>query len=568
MRGIFLSRYRTQRRALFSLSLAFAPALLAQPPQISGRSILNAASYMQPGLPAGSIARGSLFSLFGARMGPAASPALAFPLLPNLGGVTIQVVQGSTIVQAIPVFVSPTQLNAIMPSNAPLGAVSIYAFFNNAKSPPSPARIVTDSFGIFTINGGGVGPGVLQNFVDATHLPVNLPSVAAQPGQTMILYGTGLGAGLNPDNVAPQAGSLPTKVEVFVGGQVATTTYTGRSPCCSGLDQIVFTVPSNAPPGCWVPVQIRTSGTTVSNTTTMAISSNGSSCSDPLNPLTAPFLAGKRIGLVGLLRTDITEDVGLAKTGTVTTEASMTTFQQENPIPAAPFSAVLSLPPAGTCTAYTAAGDLLDGDAVPGADDPGVKFLDAGTALTLSSSTDQRTIRRPTNKARNYQPLGYTYTGSRRKPSLFLNAGSLTLAGPGGADVGSFTAPITLPNPAALTWTNRATTLIVTRSQGLTVNWTGAPPDQPVVIFGGATDAPTNSSAVFACLAPAGSASFTVPALALANFPATRTNLLNSKGAIYVGALPTSNPVSFSASGIDNGAILPATFFGKTVIFQ
>ena len=112
--------------------------------------------------------------------------------------------------------------------------------------------------------------------------------------QTMILYGTGLGAGLNADNVAPQAGNLPTKVEVFVGGQAAAMAYTGRSPCCSGLDQIVFTVPPNAPLGCWVPVQIRTSGTTVSNTTTMAISANGSPCSDPLNALTASFLAGDR----------------------------------------------------------------------------------------------------------------------------------------------------------------------------------------------------------------------------------------------------------------------------------
>jgi hypothetical protein len=408
----------------------------------------------------------------------------------------------------------------------------------------------------------------MQNYVDSTHQPVNTPSVAAKPGQTIILYGTGLGAGLNPDNEPPQSGDLPTRVEVFVGGQAASVAYSGRSSCCSGLDQINFKVPANSPLGCWVPLQVRTSGTTVSNTVTMGISATGLPCSDPFNALTAPFLAGKKIGLVSLLRTDILEDVGLAKAGTVTTEASMTTFQQESPIPAAPFNAVLSLPPPGTCTAYTAPGDLLNGDAVPGADDLGAKFLDAGTPLTLSSATDKRTIARTTNNVRNYQPLGYTYTGSRLKSTLFLGAGSLTLAGPGGADVGAFQAPVTLPDSNALSWTNRAITLTVDRSQGFTVNWSGAPPNQPVMIFGGAVDTPTNSSAIFACLAPAGSSSFTVPAFALANLPATRTNLLRSKGAIYVGALPTSNPVSFSASGIDKGAIVPATFFGKTVIFQ
>ena len=161
--------------------------------------------------------------------------------------------------------------------------------------------------------------------------------MAAQPGQTFILYGTGLGAGLNPDNVAPQAGNLATKTEVFVGGQTAAIQYNGRSPCCAGLDQIVFQVPANAPLGCWVPVQIRTSGATVSNTVTMAISADGSPCSDAGNALTAPFLAGQKIGLVALLRTDINEDVGLKKTGNAKTDAAMLTFQQENPIPAAPF---------------------------------------------------------------------------------------------------------------------------------------------------------------------------------------------------------------------------------------
>jgi hypothetical protein len=37
---------------------------------------------------------------------------------------------------------------------------------------------------------------------------------------------------------------------------------------------------------------------------------------------------------------------------------------------------------------------------------------------------------------------------------------------------------------------------------------------------------------------------------------------------VYVGALPTSSPINFTASGLDVGVILPGAFFGKTVIFQ
>jgi uncharacterized protein (TIGR03437 family) len=557
------------KRLLFLLAVATMPTgIFAQATIIYARGILNAASFMQAGLPAGSIARGSLFTIFGRGMGPSSSPSLAFPLSTTLGGVAVQVTQGSTTVAAIPVFVSPTQINAIMPSNAPLGAVSVLVTFGNLKSPPARATVVTDSFGAFSLNSSGIGPGVLQNVVDASNTPLNLPSAAAQPGQAIILYGTGLGAGLSADNVAPPAGNLPTKVEVFVGGQPAATSYSGRSPCCSGLDQIVFTVPSNAPLGCWVPVQIRTSGTTVSNTTTIAISADGSPCSDSFNAMSAPFLAGQKIGLIGLLRTDITEDVGLAKPGQVTTDAAMMSFQQENPVPVAPFNAILSLPPAGTCTAYTGAGDLLNGDQVPGSDDGGAKFLNAGTTLTVSNGANSRTLGRPTGNARNYQPLGYTYTGSHVSTSLFLNPGSFTVSGPGGGDVGQFQATVAIPNPAGLTWTNRAQTVTINRSQGFTINWSGAPPDQSVIIFGGGVDMPTNSSAVFACVAPAGTSSFTVPAIALANLPATRPKLIQSKGAVYVGALPTTNPASFSASGIDTGAIMAGAFAAKTVIFQ
>jgi len=32
----------------------------------------------------------------------------------------------------------------------------------------------------------------------------------------------------------------------------------GRTPCCAGLDQIVFTLPADTPNGCYVPVTVRT----------------------------------------------------------------------------------------------------------------------------------------------------------------------------------------------------------------------------------------------------------------------------------------------------------------------
>jgi uncharacterized protein (TIGR03437 family) len=100
--------------------------------------------------------------------------------------------------------------------------------------------VVASSLGIFAINSGGFGPGVVQNFTPEA-LPVNSAVATARPGQAVIAWGTGLGPGLNPDNVAPQPGDLPVNVEIWAGSkQVTVKRYSGRSPCCAGVDQIVF----------------------------------------------------------------------------------------------------------------------------------------------------------------------------------------------------------------------------------------------------------------------------------------------------------------------------------------
>lgn len=74
-------------------------------------------------------------------------------------------------------------------------------------------------------------------------------------------------------------------MSVIIAGQKAKVAYSGRSPCCAGVDQIVATVPANAALGCWIPVTVKAGGT-VSNTATMAIAAQGAtSCNNPGNPL-------------------------------------------------------------------------------------------------------------------------------------------------------------------------------------------------------------------------------------------------------------------------------------------
>ena len=69
---------------------------------------------------------------------------------------------------------------------------------------------------------------------------------------------------------------------VWLGGVQATVSYQGRSGCCVGEDQIVFTVPATAPTGCAVPLLVQI-GNNISNNTLMPVA-NGSRTCPVVNP--------------------------------------------------------------------------------------------------------------------------------------------------------------------------------------------------------------------------------------------------------------------------------------------
>ena len=545
------------RRSL--LGCLFAVCAAAQPPVIYNRAVLNAASFMPPRLPGGAIAQGSMFSIFGARIGPTtAVQATSFPLGTTLGNVSITVTQGTTTVNAIPVYVSAGQINAIMPSNAPVGMASLRVRSSNLQSNPMTVVIAPTAFGIFTATGTGLGPGILQNFVAQDNQPINSPSIPAQPGQVMTLWGTGLGP-VAADNVAPTAGTLPTKVEISVGGVPATSIlYSGRTPCCSGVDQIVFQVPADAPQGCWVPVSVRTGGSVVSNFVTMAITPDGNACDS------TPIGTASKIGAFLGTRVTTREDVGTKSVIDVTGDYA-TAFAYKTPLSNFPFNPLFSWSPSGTCTAYAVKGDLLRGDTLPGAVPAGATPLNFGPAFTLSGPNGLKVLQ---NFLVDFplRYLGGSVTGNFFNNTLFLQPGAYSVTGAGGSDVGSFSNTLTMPQP--LTWTNRDQTTVVDRTRPLTIAWSGGSSGQ-VVIVGFGVDLPTDSTTVFGCLAPAGASSFSVPTAVLANLPPTRPNPLQSKSVIYVGSGPDATSAgTLSATGLDYGFISFQQVTGKTVIYQ
>jgi uncharacterized protein (TIGR03437 family) len=260
------------------LSLFTSAPILAQHNLFEG-GIVNAASLAKVTLPNSSIAQGSVFSAFGSNLGPAQSPSLAFPLQTTLGGVSLTVLAGGQSYNAIPLFVSPGQINAVLPSAVPAGSATLTVNYNGASNAAS-FQIVAHSFGIFTMAQSGAGPGVIE---DANYNQYTFTH-SALAGDVAIIWGTGLTRVQGNEAAGPlPANQADVPAEVHIGLTQATITYRGRSGCCAGVDQIVFTVPPGIT-GCQVPVSVQI-GDIVSNLPTMPIAADSSRvCSGPEGP--------------------------------------------------------------------------------------------------------------------------------------------------------------------------------------------------------------------------------------------------------------------------------------------
>ncbi|MBI2819546.1 MAG: hypothetical protein HYX73_06170, partial [Acidobacteria bacterium] len=148
----------------------------AQQPSIDADGIRNGASYALSGMPNAGIAQGSIFIVFGSNLGPASLVSVSsFPLPTSQGlaGTSTRVTVGSTTVNAIILYTSAGQVAAVLPSSTPLGNGTVTITFNGQTSAPAPITVVRSSFGIFSLNQAGSGPGIFQNIISNTNQPLN-----------------------------------------------------------------------------------------------------------------------------------------------------------------------------------------------------------------------------------------------------------------------------------------------------------------------------------------------------------------------------------------------------------
>ena len=527
---------------LVSILLTLAGIAAAQPVITD---VVNAASRIPSGYPSYGIAQGALFSIMGSGLGPDQFQQASFPLPTTAGinGVTVQVKIGGTTIDAIMVYEGTAELAAILPSSTPTGTGTV-TVNNNGASTSAPITVVASAFGIFSrayqasftqyASSGGAAVAFNVNSDGSTTL--NNPVFPAQPGQTVMLNGTGLGA-IQSDETQPGATDVPNaQITVYVGNQQATVLSAGRGTCCSGLpetfpvpqgiaawDVIQFTVPDGNF-GCLVSVVVQ-SGNYISNPLTISISPDGGPCVDPTGNDqgdTVTFNTTARTGNILLQRIDTKTGPSGMTSENVTDVGTALFIQYPVPVPAtAPvssFPAVQNLDP-GTCSvSLSRVPNPMTGTPPPTPTGTSqITFLDAGPVLNVTNSKGAMPLK---------QAAGGAYSGALGNSlvipgvppigSLFLDPDAYTVDnGGGGADVPSFTGNLNVPSPG-LKFVNIDAINSVTRSQGLTVQWSGGDPNGYVTVLGNVTNVGTSpgsvtQTATFACSAAASDGQLTIP---------------------------------------------------------
>ncbi len=233
-------------------------------PSFSTAGVVNGASFR----PQGSVAPGSIFSIFGNNLGAQAS-ASNTPLPTSLGGTCVTISGAS-----LPLFyVSPTQINAQLPFTTASGNVTLQIRNRNTGKVSSgiTARVAPSVPGIFTVL-DTVGGGTVAAIFHASNNTLVTPANQAFRDEVLTMYVTGLGpvtptvtagaatplAPLSNTTVAPQVcigvnsdgTNHPMIFDPQQGG------FAGLAPGFVGLYQINFTVPGDRVQGLAVPVVV------------------------------------------------------------------------------------------------------------------------------------------------------------------------------------------------------------------------------------------------------------------------------------------------------------------------
>ncbi len=230
------------------------------PPSIESNAVVNGASFTANQ----AVAPGAIVSIFGTNLSANDAGATSGTLPTAIGDTSVTF--NST---AAPLFfVSPKQVNAQVPFTTGRGTASVQVHRGNLSSSIIFVNIASVSPGIFITDPASAAGAVLH--ADFRLVDDGAP---AKPGETLLIYATGLGALIAPMPSGQPASSAVATLgmpSVTMGGLAAQVSFSGLAPGFVGLYQVNAVVPMGAQPG-HQPLQISMDGVS-SNIATIALS--------------------------------------------------------------------------------------------------------------------------------------------------------------------------------------------------------------------------------------------------------------------------------------------------------
>jgi len=541
----------------------------AQPVIRATNGILNASSALPD------VAQGSWFVIYGTGLGPS-TIAIQYPYTATLAGtsITFTPASGGTPVSALLYYTLATQVAAMLPSSTPAGTYNVTVTYSGRPSAAVSANVVARNFGFATQTANGQGPAQatyggydLNRFTTGTLAQWSIRP--AKPGDGMVLWGTGLGADPASDINGGSSGDQTAagQVQVLVGGIAVTPGYAGRSNGSPGLDQINFTVPTNVTPSCFVSLQVSAGGR-LSNLGSIAVAPAAqAACASPL--LTQAQLQNLDMGgtlIAGAIQLSKSATTYTASVSENTDSASGSFGRYAVDSVAASDLAMLQ---PGACFVVQRTGTV--DQLVTGGQK--AQNLDAGAQLTLNGPNASN-MAIPQQPDKSYLSTLYStgLLGVGATGSPTLAAGTYTVAGKGGADVGAFSASATVPGD--FSWTNESVIANpIRRSSPLTVNWTGNAQGLVTILaatltrISGTGLSATYSAFGFSCTAEASLGSFAVPSYLLQQLPAVSGDATsNTFGTLSVFGVPSTSQLTFSAP-LTAGGKIDVGFIGSEVVF-
>lgn len=202
------------------------------------------------------VAPGSVASIYGANLAGAFEQGPLQPLAQTIGGVTVRL--ESRLLPLL--FVSPEQINLLVPSDLPEGSYRVGVRWMQYPEVFTEMRVSRNAPGLFERQVEGRLQGMAARADGSAVSPAN----PARRGEAISLFGTGFGPleRMPPDGFPlPElpAFALADRVEVLIGNSILDVQWAGGASGQIGTQVARFTVPEQAAlsdGGLWVQVRV------------------------------------------------------------------------------------------------------------------------------------------------------------------------------------------------------------------------------------------------------------------------------------------------------------------------